>query len=263
MSLLVSVDVKQHWTMLTHCSQLVPHMSTDIWGHEASPEGHLHAAPGETYCRSLRSLIVPDKKTRASSPASCPPHPPPSPPPPPSSRSSHRLCLTGWPPPPPTHSSLWRYLQTDEEAGHMGQCCEAGLHAWMPFIIFCAGTEKSRKATAVTSGLISVEMLVHAVYNNGSWTWNCEAVQMPPTVMFARITGEKEDRGTEKTYFCIVFLLTRRLWGHGQFFFWGGVDQQQVLACCQAHWLRAFKNAFKVGSVNYKCCFLLSGSLCQ
>ena len=35
MSLLVSVDVKQHWTVLWHWSQFVPNMSTDIWGHEA------------------------------------------------------------------------------------------------------------------------------------------------------------------------------------------------------------------------------------
>ena len=32
-SLLVSVDVKNYWTMLRHWSQLVPNMSTDIWGH--------------------------------------------------------------------------------------------------------------------------------------------------------------------------------------------------------------------------------------
>ena len=32
-SLLVSVDVKQYRTMLTHWSQLVPNMSTDIRGH--------------------------------------------------------------------------------------------------------------------------------------------------------------------------------------------------------------------------------------
>ena len=32
-SLLVSVDVKNYWTVLQHWSQLVPNMSTDIWGH--------------------------------------------------------------------------------------------------------------------------------------------------------------------------------------------------------------------------------------
>ena len=34
MSLTVSVDVKQHWTMLRHWSQFVSNMSTDIPGHE-------------------------------------------------------------------------------------------------------------------------------------------------------------------------------------------------------------------------------------
>ena len=32
-SLLVSVDIKIYWTVLRHWSQLVPNMSTDIWGH--------------------------------------------------------------------------------------------------------------------------------------------------------------------------------------------------------------------------------------
>ena len=32
-SLLVSVDVKNYWTVLRHWSQLVPNMLNDIWGH--------------------------------------------------------------------------------------------------------------------------------------------------------------------------------------------------------------------------------------
>ena len=40
-SLMVSVDVKHYWTMLTHGSQLVPNMSNDIRGHEALlPQSH-------------------------------------------------------------------------------------------------------------------------------------------------------------------------------------------------------------------------------
>ena len=35
-SLLVSVDINLYWTMLWHWSQLVPNMSTDIWGHWAT-----------------------------------------------------------------------------------------------------------------------------------------------------------------------------------------------------------------------------------
>ena len=39
-SLTVSVDVKQHWTMLRHWSQFVPNMSKDTRGHEALPHHH-------------------------------------------------------------------------------------------------------------------------------------------------------------------------------------------------------------------------------
>ena len=42
MSLTVSVDVKQHWTMLRQWSQFVPNMSTDIRGHEALHRHHRH-----------------------------------------------------------------------------------------------------------------------------------------------------------------------------------------------------------------------------
>ena len=40
MSLTLSVDVKQHWTVLRHWSQFVPNMSTDIRGHEALLHQH-------------------------------------------------------------------------------------------------------------------------------------------------------------------------------------------------------------------------------
>ena len=40
MSLTVSVDVKQHWTVLRHWSQFVPNMSTDIRGYEALLHHH-------------------------------------------------------------------------------------------------------------------------------------------------------------------------------------------------------------------------------
>ena len=41
MSLTVSVEVKQRWTMLRHWSQFVPNISTDIRGHEALHHHHL------------------------------------------------------------------------------------------------------------------------------------------------------------------------------------------------------------------------------
>ena len=43
MSLTVSVDVKQHWTVLR--SQFVPNMSTDIRGHEALFHHGSHHCP--------------------------------------------------------------------------------------------------------------------------------------------------------------------------------------------------------------------------
>ena len=42
MSLTVSVDVKQYWTVLRHWSQFVLNMSTDIWGHEVLLHHHLY-----------------------------------------------------------------------------------------------------------------------------------------------------------------------------------------------------------------------------
>ena len=44
MRLMVSVDVKQHWTVLTHWSQFVPNNLADIRGHEAL-QHHLRSQP--------------------------------------------------------------------------------------------------------------------------------------------------------------------------------------------------------------------------
>ena len=41
-SFLVSVDVKNYWTVLRHWSQLVPNMSTDMWGPSSSLHHHHH-----------------------------------------------------------------------------------------------------------------------------------------------------------------------------------------------------------------------------
>jgi len=50
---------------------------------------------------------------------------------------------------------------------HIGQFGEAGLHKWMPFVIF---HEEVMRGRSVTSRPISEYTLLHAVYNNGSWT---------------------------------------------------------------------------------------------
>ena len=62
MSLTVSADVKQHWTMLRHWSQFVPNMSTDIQGHEALHHHHHyhhHILLGHVSARSCQSRCVP------------------------------------------------------------------------------------------------------------------------------------------------------------------------------------------------------------
>ena len=56
MSLTVSVDVKQHWTMLRHCSQFVPNMSTDIRGHEALHHRHHHHTESFIWLSDWNSL---------------------------------------------------------------------------------------------------------------------------------------------------------------------------------------------------------------
>ena len=59
MSLTVSVDVKQHWTMLRHWSQFVPNMSTDIRGHEALHHHQMSISEGTVRGRAvLRHLAI-------------------------------------------------------------------------------------------------------------------------------------------------------------------------------------------------------------
>ena len=57
MSLTVSVDIKQHWTMLRHRLQFVPNMSTNIRGHEALHHHQLSqlAEPGGSSQTFLRN----------------------------------------------------------------------------------------------------------------------------------------------------------------------------------------------------------------
>ena len=62
---------------------------------------------------------------------------------------------------------------------------------------------------SVTSGPISELALLHAVYNSGSWTKNCEAVQMPILLQLQKLPW-KGDGG------CVVFLADQKIassWG--------------------------------------------------
>ena len=57
-SLLVSVDVKLYSAMLRHWSQLVPNMSTDIWGHYASLHHHHHRVISNEWSQNLQQTWV-------------------------------------------------------------------------------------------------------------------------------------------------------------------------------------------------------------
>ena len=57
-SLLVSVDLKLYWIVLRHWSQLVPNMSNDIWGHQATLPTYRHTPPPPPPPPSLISLVV-------------------------------------------------------------------------------------------------------------------------------------------------------------------------------------------------------------
>ena len=59
-SLLASVDVKIYCTVLRHWSQLVPNMSTDIWGHWAST--HHHQLQNNTWW-NLHKCVTKEKPT--------------------------------------------------------------------------------------------------------------------------------------------------------------------------------------------------------
>ena len=88
----------------------------------------------------------------------------------------------------------------------IGWLSEAGLLEWMCFVIFHARScERSQR----TSRPISEYVLLHGVYNSGSWTWNREAVQMPILLQLQKLPW-KDDGGWKKSV-CVIFWLTRRL----------------------------------------------------
>ena len=63
------------------------------------------------------------------------------------------------------------FLHMEEPRSHpknTGRFSEAGLHEWIPFVIF--RVQVVARGRSVTSEPISVYALLDAVYNNGRWT---------------------------------------------------------------------------------------------
>ena len=110
--------------------------------------------------------------------------------------------------------------------------------------------KKSREVAASCLARFLSAGLLHIVYNNGSWTLNCEAVQMPPLLQLQKWLGKGDGGWGKKSLH--QFLADRRSRVHGKNAFWGILQrEQQVIACCHTFWLRASKNAFKSGSVKF------------
>ena len=75
------------------------------------------------------------------------------------------------------------------------------------------------KVTAAISGPISEQALVYVVYNNGSLTYNCQAVQMPPLLQLQKLPGKGDERW--KKSLCTTFQWTRKLRLHAKNAVWG------------------------------------------
>ena len=122
--------------------------------------------------------------------------------------------------------------------------------AWFTWVnAFCDLLCKElRMVAAATSGLISEQVFVRAVYNNGSWTYNCEAVKMPLLLPLQELQG-KDDRGWRKKS---VFA-SRPSWPEdwkkeGGFAF---RTSNKFLLVARHTLTKASQNAFKAGAVNF------------
>ena len=71
------------------------------------------------------------------------------------------------------------------------------------------------------------------MYNNGSWTYSCEVVQIPPLLQLQKLLG-KGDGGWKKVSLR-HFLLTRRLWFWGKKSFWGILLGGSVKLVCRVN----------------------------
>ena len=105
-----------------------------------------------------------------------------------------------------------------------------------------------RMVAAATSGLISEQVFVRAVYNNGSWTYNCEAVKMPLLLPLQELQG-KDDRGwRKKSVFASLPSWPEDWKKEGDFAF---RTSNKFLLVARHTLTKAFQNAFKAGAVNF------------
>ena len=112
--------------------------------------------------------------------------------------------------------------------------------------------KKSREVAASLPGQF-LSRRFWVVYNKGSWTKNCEAVQMPLLLQLQKKLPWKKDGGWKKKCLCIVFLAYQKIASSWKKWVLGYPIARATSYCLlpDTFWLRASKNVFKVGSVKF------------
>ena len=142
----------------------------------------------------------------------------------------------------------------------IGWFSEAGLHKWMPFVIFHARSRERSRATSLPGRFLSrccftlcitmeVELELRSSTN-------------ATTVAVAKITGERGWRVGKKMSLCRFSAdqKIRNLWKKcvlGHPIAWA----TSYCLLPDTFWLQTFKNAFKVGTVN--CKFIVNAFHCE
>ena len=132
----------------------------------------------------------------------------------------------------------------------IGQSSEAGLHEWMPFVIFHAGSHKRSQRHIWADFWVGVAS--HCVEQ---WKLNLEfrSSTKDTTVAVAKITGERGCR-VEKKCLCTIFVADQKIVSSSKKLVLGHLIAQATSYCLLPDaffWLRASKNVFKVGSVKF------------
>ena len=114
----------------------------------------------------------------------------------------------------------------------IGRFSEAGLHEWMPFVIFRA-RNRGEVAASLPGRFLSRRCFT--LYITMEVNQELRSSTNATAVAVAKITVERRWR-VGKKWLCVVFWLTRRSRVRGKNVF-GGILQheQQVIACCQTH----------------------------
>ena len=111
-------------------------------------------------------------------------------------------------------------------------------------------TNQDKKYISKVISSMKIAWQWYTVYNNGSWTKNCEAVQMPPLLQLQKLLGKGEGGLKKVSLHCsLADQNIQSLWGKKCI--WGHPIARATSYCLlpDTFCLRASKNVFKVGNV--------------